>query len=115
MICAGLTDARLREASVPPSELSVLGLVPHMAEVERGWFREVLAGEDVKPIYGTDEDRDGEFKADSCPTRTPPRGATAAGRCADRGSLVRANHDSPLPRCAARTAELPRCNEPESP
>ncbi|MFF3059811.1 DinB family protein [Streptomyces sp. NPDC057909] len=59
--CAGLTDAQLREASVPPSELSLLGLVRHMAEVERGWFREVLAGEDVKPIYGTDEDRDGEF------------------------------------------------------
>ncbi len=32
-----------------------------MAEVERGWFREVLAGEDVKPTYGTDEDPDGEF------------------------------------------------------
>lgn len=59
--CARLTDAQLREASVPPSELSLLGLVRHMAEVERGWFREVLAGEDVKPIYGTDEDRDGEF------------------------------------------------------
>ncbi|WP_327424061.1 DinB family protein [Streptomyces sp. NBC_01527] len=59
--CAGLTDAQLREASVPPSELSLLGLVRHMAEVERGWFREVLAGEDVKPIYGTDEDPDGEF------------------------------------------------------
>lgn len=56
--CAGLTDAQLREACVPPSEL---GLIGHMAEVERGWFREVLAGEDVKPIYGTDEDRDGEF------------------------------------------------------
>ncbi|WP_328890162.1 DinB family protein [Streptomyces sp. NBC_00316] len=59
--CAGLTDAQLREASVPPSELSLLGLVRHMAEVERGWFREVLAGEDVKAVYGTDEDPDGEF------------------------------------------------------
>ncbi|MET7857385.1 DinB family protein [Streptomyces sp. NPDC005318] len=59
--CAGLTDAQLREASVPPSELSLLGLVRHMAEVERGWFRKVLAGEDVKAVYGTDEDPDGEF------------------------------------------------------
>ncbi|MGC5346406.1 DinB family protein [Streptomyces sp. DT24] len=59
--CAGLTDAQLRQASVPPSELSLLGLVRHMAEVERGWFRAVLAGEDVPPIYGTAEDPDGEF------------------------------------------------------
>ncbi|MEU8678148.1 DinB family protein [Streptomyces sp. NPDC048560] len=59
--CAGLTDAQLREASVPPSEFTLMGLVRHMAEVERGWFREVLAGEDVPPIYGTDEDPDGEF------------------------------------------------------
>ncbi|MEE1736671.1 DinB family protein [Streptomyces sp. BE147] len=61
MKCAGLTDAQLREASVPPSAFTLLGLVRHMAEVERGWFREVLAGEDVAPIYGTDEDPDGEF------------------------------------------------------
>ncbi|MFD9501807.1 DinB family protein [Streptomyces sp. NPDC060035] len=59
--CAGLTDTQLREASVPPSEFTLLGLVRHLAEVERGWFREVLVGEDVPPIYGTDEDPDGEF------------------------------------------------------
>ncbi|MER5893059.1 DinB family protein [Streptomyces sp. NPDC001876] len=61
MKCAGLTDAQLREASVPPSEFTLLGLVRHLAEVERGWFREVLTGEDVPPIYGSDEDPDGEF------------------------------------------------------
>ncbi|MFD4695171.1 DinB family protein [Streptomyces sp. NBC_00683] len=61
MKCAGLTDAQLREASVPPSEFTLLGLVRHLAEVERGWFREVLVGEDVPPIYGSDEDPDGEF------------------------------------------------------
>ncbi|MCX4678713.1 DinB family protein [Streptomyces sp. NBC_01433] len=59
--CAGLTDAQLREASVPPSEFTLLGLVRHMAEVERGWFRSVLTGEDAAPIYGTDEDPDAEF------------------------------------------------------
>ncbi|MEU5659830.1 DinB family protein [Streptomyces sp. NPDC047737] len=61
MKCEGLTDAQLREASVPPSEFTLLGLVRHLAENERGWFREVLAGEDLPPIYGTDEDPDGEF------------------------------------------------------
>lgn len=41
--CAGLTDAQLREASVPPSQLSLLGLIRHMSEVERHWFRNVMA------------------------------------------------------------------------
>ncbi|WP_326696377.1 DinB family protein [Streptomyces sp. NBC_01754] len=60
--CEGLTDAQLREASVPPSGLTLLGLVRHLTENERGWFREVLAGEDLPPVYGTDKDPDGEFR-----------------------------------------------------
>jgi hypothetical protein len=59
--CEGLTDEQLRTASVPPSELSLMGLVRHMAEVERAWFRKVLVGDDPGPIYGTEEDPDGEF------------------------------------------------------
>jgi uncharacterized damage-inducible protein DinB len=47
MKCAGLTAGQLRERAVPPSELSLLGLVRHMAEVERSWFRKVMNGEDV--------------------------------------------------------------------
>jgi len=59
--CAGLTDAQLRVRSTPPSTLSLLGLVRHMAEVERGWFRRTLAGEDVAPIYYSDDSPDGDF------------------------------------------------------
>ncbi|MFV0130993.1 DinB family protein [Streptomyces sp. HMX112] len=59
--CRGLDDEQLRQAAVPPSELSLLGLVRHMAEVERGWFRRTLAGEEAAPIYYTEADRDGEF------------------------------------------------------
>ncbi|MFF8595972.1 DinB family protein [Streptomyces sp. NPDC015220] len=59
--CEGLTDEQLRTAAAEPSELSLMGLVRHMAEVERGWFRRVLLGEDVEPIYYTEEDRDGDF------------------------------------------------------
>ncbi|MCX4573573.1 DinB family protein [Streptomyces sp. NBC_01571] len=59
--CEGLDDAQLRTASVKPSELSLLGLVRHMAEVERSWFRRVLVADDAGPIYYSDEDRDGEF------------------------------------------------------
>ncbi|MFE6062705.1 DinB family protein [Streptomyces sp. NPDC056431] len=59
--CEGLDDAQLRTLSAPPSELSLLGLVRHMAEVENGWFRNVLAGEKAGWIYSTEEDRDRDF------------------------------------------------------
>jgi uncharacterized damage-inducible protein DinB len=59
--CAGLDDPQLREASVPPSGLSLLGLVRHMADVERHWFRRMLTGEDVLPIHYTEADPDGDF------------------------------------------------------
>ena len=58
--CAGLTDEQLRTASVPPSPLTLLGLVRHMAEVERNWFRRVLAGEDAPPIYDPTADPNGD-------------------------------------------------------
>jgi uncharacterized damage-inducible protein DinB len=59
--CAGLEPDQLRIRAVEPSTLSLLGLVRHMADVERGWFRRTLAGEDVEPRYSTDDDIDGEF------------------------------------------------------
>jgi uncharacterized damage-inducible protein DinB len=59
--CEGLTDDQLRTRSVRPSSLSLLGLVRHMAEVERNWFRRILMGEDVPGLFWTDEEPDGEF------------------------------------------------------
>ncbi|MBU3864391.1 DinB family protein [Streptomyces sp. 4503] len=59
--CEGLDDKQLREASAPPSELTLLGLVRHMAEVERSWFRRVFADEDTPPIWYSDQDPDGDF------------------------------------------------------
>jgi len=59
--CEGLTPDQLRERSVPPSSLSLLGLVRHMAEVERGWFRNVLDGQDLPGRYYTEDNPDGEF------------------------------------------------------
>ncbi|WP_330173157.1 DinB family protein [Streptomyces sp. NBC_01498] len=50
--CSGLTDDQLRLPAAPPSTLTLLGLVQHMAEVERKWFRRVFAGEDVPPAFG---------------------------------------------------------------
>ena len=59
MKCEGLSDDDLRRRSMPPSTLSLLGLVRHMAEVERRWFREVLRGEDLPRVWS---DR-GDFQA----------------------------------------------------
>jgi uncharacterized damage-inducible protein DinB len=59
--CEGLTDEQLRLRSVPPSSLSLLGLIRHMADVERGWFRRVLLGEDLPSLYKTADDPDGDF------------------------------------------------------
>jgi uncharacterized damage-inducible protein DinB len=59
--CAGLTAEQLRTASVDPSNLTLLGLVRHMAEVERWWFRIRFSGLDVGDLYCPDDDRDGDF------------------------------------------------------
>jgi uncharacterized damage-inducible protein DinB len=56
--CDGLSDVDLRRRSMPPSGLSLLGLVRHMAEVERTWFRRVINGEDI-PLVWSDE---GDFQ-----------------------------------------------------
>ena len=41
--------------------MSLLGLVRHMAEVERAWFRSRFAGNDVPKRYQTEADPDGDF------------------------------------------------------
>jgi uncharacterized damage-inducible protein DinB len=59
--CQGLLPQQLAERSVPPSSLSLLGLLQHMIEVERSWFRRVLGGESIEPIYFTEDEPDGDF------------------------------------------------------
>lgn len=49
--CAGLTGQQLALRACPPSNLSLLGLVRHITEVERNWFRRRFAGEQVETIY----------------------------------------------------------------
>ena len=61
MKCDGLSDDELRERSVPPSSISLLGLVRHMADVERNWFRWVLSGEHGPGLFWTPENEDGDF------------------------------------------------------
>ncbi|GAA3782507.1 DinB family protein [Streptomyces phyllanthi] len=50
--CQGLDDAQLRSASAAPSQVTLLGLVQHLAEVERNWFQRALAGHDVPALFG---------------------------------------------------------------
>jgi hypothetical protein len=50
MKCEGIDDKQAAAASVPPSGFTLTGLVQHLAEVERNWFRRVLAGEHAPPI-----------------------------------------------------------------
>lgn len=56
--CAGLTAEQLAQRSDPPSTLSLLGLIRHLAKVERIWFRTRFAGENVEPLYGAVRDLD---------------------------------------------------------
>ncbi|MFE2725392.1 DinB family protein [Kitasatospora sp. NPDC059327] len=56
MKCEGLTEEQLRLRSSPPSTLSLLGLVRHMAEVERTWFRRVIGKEDVPLVWSPEGD-----------------------------------------------------------
>ena len=59
---AGVDPARVREATVAPSALSLLGLVRHMADNERYWFREVVAGEQVDQYWAPEDNPDADFR-----------------------------------------------------
>lgn len=58
---AGLSAEQLCEPSVPPSSLTLIGVVRHLSEVERYWFSNVVAGSTQEPSYGTAEDPDADF------------------------------------------------------
>ena len=61
MKCARLDAEALARRAVEPSTMSLLGLVRHLAEMERHAFRQVMAGKDVARLYCSDADRDGDF------------------------------------------------------
>ena len=105
MKCDSLDDDQLRSQSVPPSTLSLLGLVRHMSEVERHWFRRTLIGEDAPPLYYSDDNEDGDFddvdgadiaadlaaykaEVERCRTIAAERGLDDIGRNKRRGQDV---------------------------
>ncbi|MFI6845015.1 DinB family protein [Kitasatospora sp. NBC_00085] len=63
MKCDGLTDDQLRLQSSPPSTLSLLGLVRHMAEVERTWFRRVINKEEIPFVWSPERDYQAAYDA----------------------------------------------------
>jgi uncharacterized damage-inducible protein DinB len=77
MKCDGLTDAELREQSMPPSTLSLLGLVRHMAEVERTWFRRLFEDHDAPMVWSDHVDFQAAYDA-SASTRAEAFGAWTA-------------------------------------
>ena len=60
--CADLDAAQLASRSVPPSTMSLLGLIRHMAEVERHWFRRVMARSAAPPLYWSQDVPDGDWR-----------------------------------------------------
>jgi uncharacterized damage-inducible protein DinB len=62
MKCDGLDSEQMARRSVPPSTMSLLGLVRHLAGVEHAWFRRFIDGHQELPrLYRSDEDRDLDF------------------------------------------------------
>ena len=59
--CLGAAPDRWSDTSIPPSGLSLHGLIRHLTGVERWWWRIQFAGEDVPLLYYTDDDPDQDF------------------------------------------------------
>jgi Protein of unknown function (DUF664) len=69
MKCSGLDAEAMARRSVEPSTMSLLGLVRHLAEVERATFRRLMAGQDVPRLFCSDAHRDGDFDGAVADTR----------------------------------------------
>ncbi len=62
MKCDGMDADQLARRSVPPSTLSLLGLVRHLAQMENHWFQRVLQGRTEEPrLYKSEDDADADF------------------------------------------------------
>lgn len=61
MKCAGLSDEQLATVADPPSTLSLLGLLRHMANNERYWYEQIFLGRDVPDYFGSEIFDDVDF------------------------------------------------------
>ena len=103
MKCAGLSAEQLKARPVPPSGLSLLGLVRHMVEVERWWFRMYAGGEQVGFEYCTGDNESADFddldgadvSADLETFRREVEAARGAVRDKELGDLVASQGHDP--------------------
>ena len=111
MKCEGLDAEQLARRSVPPSTMSLLGLVRHLAGVEHYWFRRVARGPDgPAPAL---PDRGGPRPRLQRRRRRPTRcrrgvGVVAAARSRHAREVLR-RHDDLGATCRRPTASRPRC------
>ena len=102
--CEGLDAEQLASRPIDPSTLSLLGLVRHLAEVERKWFRQRFAGLDVPNRYQSEAEPDGDFDgavADQAwSMRRGPRGETRSA----------SPSNSPVTQISALLAEMAPAN-----
>jgi uncharacterized damage-inducible protein DinB len=102
MKCEGLDPEQLARRSVPPSTMSLLGLVRHLAEVERDWRNWIEPGDPAPRLYGP---KDGDFDGAAADRATVDaafadlareQAATdaALGRYTDPGERVGRDHSS---------------------
>jgi uncharacterized damage-inducible protein DinB len=97
-ICAGLTGEQLATRAIASSNLSLLGLLRHLAKVERIWFRIRAAGEAIEPLYDPSLGKDHDFddldadraEADYARYLTERRAAVAAAAPLDFDLAVQA-------------------------
>ncbi|WP_116995555.1 DinB family protein [Desertimonas flava] len=93
----GLTDEQARVAACPPSPMTILGLVRHLADVERSWFQRGIAGREAPPrFYGAahpDGDNDGDFNAPPGATLDDALAALQAEIAESRAILAAASLD----------------------
>ena len=59
--CEGLDAEQMARRAVPPSTMSLLGIVRHLAEIERATIRKMVAGQDAPRMYVEHDDRDWDF------------------------------------------------------
>jgi uncharacterized damage-inducible protein DinB len=93
--CAGLSAEQLKLPSVPPSALSLLGLVRHMTEVERWWFRMHAVGAQIDFVYCNEEEtadfddlEDADAEADLATFRAELEASRAATRTKELDDVV---------------------------
>jgi uncharacterized damage-inducible protein DinB len=96
--CAGLSSEQLAQRAVPPSKLSLLGLVRHVADAERFWFRRCVGGEQLPEVYRREDRPDAAFEQASAEGRRP------TSRLAEEWELCPGTTATPICCASASTA-----------